>query len=149
MARHKGGTLRRIIGFMNDWARILPGLPRAMAVRYEDLQARPGATLATIAHFIDQPATPMEIEAAVAFASFEALRAKERAGFFERHLAPGRPDDPQSYKVRQGKVGGYRLELTPEQIAEVDAIVATELAPDHGYGYGAGTGVALRPKMAG
>ena len=148
MARHNGGKLRKIIGYMNAWARILPSLPRAMRVRYEDLRARPTTTLAEVAAFFDAPADPAEIEAAVAFASLDALRAKERAGFFTGDiLRPTDPSDPQSFKVRQGKVGGYRLELTPEQIAEVDTIVATELTPDHGYG--AGTGVEPRPRMAG
>ena len=43
-------------------------------------------------------------------------------------------DDPQSYKVRRGKVGGYRGDFTPEQVTALDAIVAAELDPVFGYG---------------
>jgi alcohol sulfotransferase len=138
------GKLRGIIGYLNAWAELLPKLPRALAVSYEAMRADPHGTLARVAAFIDRPCTDEEIAAAVDFAAFDSLQAKERAGFFpDFRLRPGDVRDPQSFKVRRGKVGGYREDFTPEQAAALDALVAAELDP--GFGYGASTAAAQNP----
>ena len=102
------------------------------------MRADPHATLRRVAEFVDGPFTEEEIAAAVEFAAFDNLQAKERAGFFPNfRLQPGDVRDPQSFKVRRGKVGGYREDFTPEQAAALDALVAAELDPSFGYGPGA------------
>ena len=45
----------------------------------------------------------------------------------------GDKDNPDSYKVRRAKVGGYRDYFTDEQCEQLDAMVA-ELNPVFGYG---------------
>ena len=143
VARPKG-KLRGIIGYLNAWAELLPRLPRALRVSYEAMRADPHGTLGRVAAFIDRPFTEEEIAAAVAFAAFDSLQAKERAGFFPNfRLRPGDVSDPQSFKVRRGKVGGYREDFTPEQAATLDALVAAELDPS--FGYGAGDQAAQNP----
>jgi hypothetical protein len=135
---------KSLIGYLNAWAELLPGLPRALAVSYEAMRADPHGTLGRVAAFIDRPFTEEEIAAAVAFAAFDSLQAKERAGFFPNfRLRPGDVRDSQSYKVRRGRVGGYREDFMPEQAAELDALVAAELDPS--FGYGAGTATAQNP----
>ena len=42
--------------------------------------------------------------------------------------------DPSSFKTRRAKVGGYRDYFTPEQLAELDELVAKGLSPTLGYG---------------
>ena len=50
-----------------------------------------------------------EIDEAVDFGSFDNLRALESKGFFRQGgLTLRNPDDPESFKVRRAKVGGYR-----------------------------------------
>jgi hypothetical protein len=62
------------------------------------------------------------------------MKAAEAAGTFEdQRLRPGDPSRPDSFKVRRGRVGGYREDLGPESIAYVDAAVA-RLDPFYGYG---------------
>jgi hypothetical protein len=51
-------------------------------------------------------------------------------------MQPGDTRDPDSYKVRRGKIGGYQDYFTPEQVAEIDAIVAQQLSPTLGYSEG-------------
>jgi hypothetical protein len=48
-------------------------------------------------------------------------------------LKPGDVADPNSYKVRRGKVGGYREDLTPAQIAALESKMAARLSPYFGY----------------
>jgi hypothetical protein len=43
-------------------------------------------------------------------------------------------NDPSTYKVRRGKVGGYRDYFTPEQAEELEQFVYTRLSPAFGYG---------------
>jgi hypothetical protein len=54
-----------------------------------------------------------------------------RAG--RRMTAPDR-SNPNTYKVRKAKVGGYRDEFTPDQVAAIDAMIASRLIPVFGYG---------------
>ena len=70
----------------------------------------------------------------VQFASLENLRAKEKA----RHFSGSRmqavdPDNPDSYKVRRAKVGGYRDYFSEEEVAKLDAMVERDLSPLFGY----------------
>jgi len=51
-------------------------------------------------------------------------------------MAPRDQDNPDSYKVRRAKVGGYRDYFDDEQIAAIDAMVADRLDPVYGYGPG-------------
>ena len=48
-------------------------------------------------------------------------------------VKPGDKDNPQSFKVRKAKVGGYRDYFTDEQCARLDEMVA-QLDPMFGYG---------------
>jgi hypothetical protein len=41
--------------------------------------------------------------------------------------------DPETFKVRRGKVNGYRDYFTPEQVDELDKLVTSKLSPSLGY----------------
>jgi hypothetical protein len=107
-----------------------------LVVRYEDLKARPEQTLAGILAFMGTPGAPVEIAEAVAFASFENMQKMEQRQTFwlsgGRMVARDR-SNPQSFKVRRGKVGGWRDHFGAEQAALIEQRVARELAPVFGY----------------
>jgi hypothetical protein len=48
-------------------------------------------------------------------------------------MMPGDKDNPDSFKVRRAKVGGYRDYFTDEEVAAIDAKLAAELDPLFGY----------------
>lgn len=131
LVERNGGALHKVVRFLNEWAAILPRLPGALRITYEEMQAQPDAMLRRVVEHLDQPFSAAEIDQAIAFASFDSLRQKEQHGFRSSKLRPGDPDDPQSFKVRRGKVGGWRDELTAIQAAEIDRIVERELVPVH------------------
>jgi hypothetical protein len=135
MLEPRKGRLKRNVRVLNGWAERLRTLSGpSLVVRYEDMRAAPERELQRVAVFLGGGFTNEQVLQAVAFASFESLREKERRNFFgEERLRPADPFDPDSYKVRRGEVGGWRAYLTPEEMARADAIVA-ELDPAYGYG---------------
>jgi Sulfotransferase domain len=129
--------LRRVIDFMNGWAREMPRLPQLLVVRYEDLRARPEATLGELLTFMGTPGTQDEVRAAVEFASFENMQRLEARRTFwlsGGHMLPRDRNNPQSFKVRRGKVGGYRDDFTAAEIRRIEAAIQAELDPVFGYG---------------
>jgi|GEM_PF-1265861 len=130
-----------VLAFLRRWRRQIEQIDQGLVVRYEDLRNRPEKELARILTFIEGRADPEEIKAAVDFASFEQMKQKEAASFFTSDkLRPGDPADPQTFKVRQGQVGGYRAHFTEPQIAQIDAMLAD--ADVSAFGYGQGTPLA-------
>lgn len=126
--------LPSVVAFLERWVAIARAHPRSLLVRYEDLRARPEAELERVLAFLGLPAPPSVLERAVAFASFESLKEKERTSFFRTEKLQARdPGDPASFKVRRGKVGGYRDELPAEIVVRLDRLVAERLDAALGY----------------
>lgn len=135
VARHEAG-LGKIIDFMNLWAAEKPHLQDLLVVRYEDMRANPDEVLAGIVAFLGTPGEGDQVRQAVEYASFENMRRLEERRVF--WLAGGRmvPKDranPNTYKVRRAKVGGYRDYFEDEEVAEIDAVVRERLSPIYGY----------------
>ena len=131
--------LPAVIGFMNRWLDVASRSPRMFLLRYEDVRAEPKTALRQLCDFLGEPASEAELEAAVAFASFERLQKMERQHFFgSERMQPRDATDPNAFKVRRGKVGGYRDYLDDRQIAMVDDLVASRLRPRFGYAQGPG-----------
>lgn len=125
--------LPAVIDYLNAWAPLCER-KNALVVRYEDVRSRPAERLMSIVEFLGAPFSKDEVEAAVEFTSFENLKELERNNFFKNsRLAPRDANDPDSFKVRRGKVGGYRDYFDGAQIAEMEALVAARLAQVYGY----------------
>lgn len=142
--------LASLIEYLNRWERNLRGREHSLIVRYEDRRADPGATLRQILDFFGETYSEREIEEAVDFTSFDKLKKLESEGFF-RHggMSLRRGGDPDAFKVRRGKVQGYRDYFSAEQLARMDEMVATRLSPELGYGgYGGGSAGSELPSTA-
>ncbi|QLH38891.1 MAG: sulfotransferase domain-containing protein [Defluviicoccus sp.] len=131
--------LPKIIDFMNGWGRELDRFRNLLVVRYEDLRADPEAMLRRILEFVGTPGTAEELREAVQFASVENMRQLEQKRVFwlagRRMLAKDR-GNLNTYKVRRAKVGGYRDDFTPEQLAAIDSLVEQRMVPVFGYAHG-------------
>ncbi len=134
MLRDKRFGVRAIIDAMNDWINEFSGRDNFSLVRYEALRASPDE------HFRDLLAVLGEAEpdgtifqGALEFSRFENMQKLEAAGAFDSNiLHPGDVRDPESFKVRRGKVGGYREYLSLEdQKYAADALM--NLDPQFGY----------------
>ena len=139
--RHSDIGLPCLIDYLNTWERNLAPLPRARVFRYEDLRAEPGRVLWEVMELMDERFSQDEIDEAVRFGSFDNLRKLETQRFFHQGGMTLRDaDDPSSYKVRRGKVNGYRDYFSGDQVAELDELVAKRLSPSLGYGRAASPG---------
>jgi hypothetical protein len=132
--RHSDIGLPLLIDYLNRWHDNLEGLERALMVRYEDLRLAPAKTLRQITGLMGETFRDEEIADAVGFGAFDNLRALESRGFFRQGgLRLRNPNDPESFKVRRAKVGGYRDYFSAEQTAELEQLVAERLSPAFGY----------------
>ncbi len=123
--------LPKVIDYLNLWAREAPRCADFLLVRYEDMRADTAGTLERIVKFIGTPGTAEQIRGAVEFASVENMRAMETTRTFwlsgSRMVAKD-ASNPDSFKVRKAKVGGYRDYFDDAQVLEMQALVKKELA---------------------
>ena len=131
---HDAG-IRRVVAFLNDWAREIPNIDNLLITRYETLRADTRAELRRILEWLGQTPTEAEIDQAIAFASFENLKRMEAEKAFAvgKRMSAGDTKNPDSFKVRRAKVGGYRDYFSDEQVREIDAYIAENLDPIFGY----------------
>ena len=115
----------KILAFYRIWA-TARSVPAAFDfVRYEDLHRDPAQILTRVLTFMGAQVSPGAIAVAVDYCRFENLRAAEAEDRFKHHALRRSPtDDPESFKVRKGKVGNFAEYLSPEDIAFIDAAVA-------------------------
>jgi len=126
----------RIVDYFNGWARAIPELEDLLVVRYEDMRTDPGAVLAKILDFTGTAVSAEQVEEAVQFAAYDNMKKMEQDKFFKgsgARVKPGDKDNPQSFKVRKAKVGGYRDYFTDEQCDQLQQMV-DQLDPIFGYG---------------
>ena len=101
---------------------------------YEDLRAEPVATLGDIMRHMGEDFSEEEIRAAVEWGSFDNLQQLETRGTFSQGgMKLVDADDPSTYKVRRGKVGGYREDFDEHQVAELEELVRDNILPQLGY----------------
>jgi hypothetical protein len=128
--------LPKVTEFMNAWARELPRVKDLVVVRYEDLRADTAGELGRALRFMGQQPTAAELEDCVAFASVENMRKLEEKKVFWLAGSRMRAKDaqnPNSYKVRRAKVGGWRDYFDESQAAAIDLMVEEHLSPSFGY----------------
>ena len=124
-----------LIEYLNKWERNLAKLENGLRVRYEDLRAEPAPWLKKITELMGESFSDPEIQQAVDFGSFDNLRKLESKGFFRwGGLTLRNSSDPDTFKVRRGKVNGYRDYFTPEQVSEMEELMYSCLSPTFGYG---------------
>ena len=132
--RHSDIGLNSLIDFLNYWERALAKLDNTLLTNYESLRTDPGAVLRQVTTLMGDSFTDEDIQEAVDFGSFDNLRKLESEGFFRSGgLTLRNPKDPESFKVRRAKIGGYRDYFTPEQADELEALVRERLSPTLGF----------------
>jgi hypothetical protein len=136
MLRDKVFGVRAIISTMNDWLNEFSERGNFALVRYEALRASPSEHFRDLLAVLGEPTPDANIfQEALEFSRFENMQKLEAAGAFDSNiLHPGDVRDPESFKVRRGKVGGYREYLSAE-----DQLFAAEAMKDldQRFGYSA------------
>jgi hypothetical protein len=133
--RDREAGVPRIVDFFNGWSRAMASLDDILVVRYEDMRAQPERELARILEFTGTAVDPEQVREAVAFAAYDNMKRLEQERFFRgsgARVKPGDQTNPESFKVRKAKVGGYRDYFSDEQCRELDHWVE-QLDPLFGY----------------
>ncbi len=131
-----GGSMQAVSNYLNLWANEADKLDNFHLVRYEDLRAAPHRALRAMLDFMQVDASEENVAAAVEYSSYENMKKME--GKQQFRLAGGRmmprdKDNPNSYKVRRAKVGGYRDYFSDEEILVIDALLSEQLNPLFAY----------------
>ena len=130
-----GGSLQAVSDYLNLWVEA-SSVKNFHLVRYEDLRARPHEELRKMLDFMRVEATDAHVDAAVEYSSYENMKkmeGKEQFRFAGGRMMPRDKDNPNSYKVRRAKVGGYRDYFTDEEVAAIDHKLAETLDPLFNY----------------
>jgi len=134
MLRDRRFGIGAIVSTMNDWSDEFSGRDNFTLIKYEALRAAPAEHFRDLLAALGESTPDMTIfEEALEFSRFENMQKLEAAGAFDsKILHPGDVRDPESFKVRRGKVGGYREYLSEED----QAFAASALAKlDTRFGY--------------
>jgi len=127
----------RIVAFLNEWAKAMPELGEdLLIIRYEDMRKDPAGIMRQVLAFVGTPGTNEEIDKAVEFASYENMKKLEEKSLFKgsgARVRPGDKNNPNSFKVRRAKVGGYRDYFEDDKVALIDSMVLDHLDPVFGY----------------
>ncbi|MGD8977810.1 MAG: sulfotransferase domain-containing protein [Gammaproteobacteria bacterium] len=148
---HREQGMPRIVEYFNGWADDIERLPDMLIVRYEDMKARTAETLKRIVEFTGTPGTDDQIQTAVDYAAYENMKKLEEKRAFRLsggRMKPGDASNPDSFKVRRAKVGGYRDYYTDEQIAAIDGYMTEQLSPRFGYAAEPLSDAATEPAQA-
>ena len=134
MLRDEKFGLRAIVKPMNDWLNEFSQRDNFTLVRYEALRASPAEHFRDLLAVLGESSPDANsFQEALEFSSFENMQKLEAARAFDSNiLHPGDVRDPESFKVRRGKVGGYREYLSADD-QQFAAAAITEL--DRRFGY--------------
>lgn len=123
------GSLRTNIAFYNIWLanRHIP--EGFLLISYEEMRANPAEVLHRVLDFVGLDGiSDQTIDRAVAYCAFENMKRREREGDFRtKSLSARDTSDEATFKLRVGKVGGYKAHLSAQQHAYVDRIIDSQL----------------------
>lgn len=132
-----GGSMKAVCDYLNLWAREAGRVQHFHLLRYEDLRARPGEELRRLLDFMGVDAEDRHVRAAVEYSSYENMKKMESQQQFRLsggRMMPRDKDNPDSYKVRRAKVGGYRDYFSDDEAALIDSQLQQSLHPRFEYG---------------
>lgn len=145
------GGIDTIIAFYNNWLKNKEIPDDFKVIRYEDLRRNTRETFMDVLAYIGISELDEKIlDEVLDLGKIEKMRKMEaqsargahtssrsdpdvESAFMTRAFQPADPNDPETFKVRKGKVGGYVDYLGKEEIAFLEQKIRDELDPVFGY----------------
>src|SRR5205814_9720928 len=126
LLRHPRFGIAVMVEVMNGWITEFGDRSDFTIVRYEDLRAEPARLFHELVRAIAEKQIDENVFGpAIDFSDFRNMQKLEAAGEFgSKILQPRDREDPESFKVRQGKVGGFREYLSGESQRYAEEICA-------------------------
>jgi hypothetical protein len=125
-ARDPRYGIEKVILFNKAWLKKGARLRRFLPITYEQLTDNPEAVLGTVVDFVGAEVSDDAIARVVSENTFERMHQREANGEYGRYgtkLTPRDQADPESYKIRRGKSGGYVDYLSPDDVAYCNAML--------------------------
>jgi len=134
MLRDQRFGIGSIVKTMNDWLDEFSGCRNFSLLRYESLRAAPAEQFRALLALLGGTTPNMSIfQDALDFSEFGNMQKLEAAGVFDSKILQARDiRDPESFKVRRGKIGGYEDYLSAED-RQCAIDVLRQLDPHFGY----------------
>ena len=148
---HDVGGIDSIITFFNSWYENREVPMSFRIVRYEDLRNSTRETLSDLLVYLGiEQVNEQFLDEVLELGDINRMRRSEAEGargahtlrrtdpgvdnaFQTRAFQPADPGDPESFKVRKGKVGGYTDYLGEKEIEFLNKKISEELNPVFGY----------------
>jgi hypothetical protein len=119
--------IEKVVQFNLQWFAAARQVPRFALVSYESLHENTVRVLSAIVEFAGYERPHQFVQSVVLRRSFVKMRRVEASGGFRTRygsaLTPADPYDPESYKVRRGKIGGYIDYLSDVDVAYCNRIL--------------------------
>jgi hypothetical protein len=124
--------IEKIVIFNSEWLAAAKVPQDFCLIQYEEMHARLSEVLERVIRFANPSHAMPDLAKIIEIGRFENMREKETSGEFAKAyggiLEPGDITDPESFKCRKGKVGGYDEYLSADDIAYCDQVMR-----DHRY----------------
>jgi hypothetical protein len=128
------GGFETLLCFYKSWMETLPNISESLLLKYEEMKSSPELALSSVLTFMGFDPDPASVHVAVQASTFDQMKKKEANNEYGRTwLEAGNPDDKESFKVRKGKVGGYRDYLSESEIDRMNIMLDTLLPAGLGY----------------
>jgi hypothetical protein len=126
--------IESMVAVMNSWLTEWSGQPAFLLLRYETLRVNPVPGFRELLQLLgERPIDEVAFGRALEFADFGHMKKLEVSGAFDsKILRAGDTRDPESFKVRRGKIGGFEDYLSPDD-QKFAAAALTRLDPKFGY----------------
>jgi Sulfotransferase domain len=134
MLRDPAFGIQSMVAIMNSWLVEWSGCANFLLLRYETLRHAPAPGFRALLGVLgDEPVQEAAFARALEFSDFGHMQKLEVAGAFNsKILRAGDARDPESFKVRRGKIGGFEDYLSPDDQGYAAAALA-RLDPRFGY----------------
>ncbi|ESX82525.1 hypothetical protein X759_06685 [Mesorhizobium sp. LSHC420B00] len=120
--------VEKIALFNLQWFAAASYMRKIALLRYEDMQRDTNDALRSVGNFVGKSFDESNLADVVVSRSFKRMQQSEISGElgarYGGKLRPRNPDDPESFKVRKGKVGGYLDYLSVDDVAFCDNVLA-------------------------
>ena len=124
IATEEFGILK-IVTFYDIWLQNRHVPKSFLFIRYEDLHQDPRGILRKVLSFIGEVGVEENLlHHSIEYCSFTNLKKLEAENKFKnKKLKPKNAADPESFKVRKGKIGGYTEYLSEEDVEFIDKAI--------------------------
>ena len=122
--------VEKVVETMNSWYREWHRLDNFLMIRYEDTKLDDAATFRRVLEFLHVGIDEVIFLESLNFSKFDNLKKIEKSGKVNKKLTssigdvaltPGNVDDPESFKIRKGKVGNYKEYMSDADLTVVAA----------------------------